>query len=87
MTVKSDLEKAVAAAQSALGTYAQFASSTDDPAAKQMFQQMQQDMQRHVTMLNNRLNYVNANNKLNQQSQATQQAAQNAQHNILTNKK
>ncbi|SNX53829.1 DUF1657 domain-containing protein [Thermoanaerobacterium sp. RBIITD] len=82
MTVKSDIEKAVAAAQSALGTYAQFASSTDDPSAKQMFQQMQQDMQRHVNMLNNRLNYVNSNNKLNQQQQATQQV-----QNILSNKK
>ena len=87
MTVKSDMEKAIAAAQSALGTYAQFASSTDDPAAKQMFQQMQQDMQRHVTMLTNRLNYVNAHNKLNQQSQATQQATQQNQQNVLTNKK
>ncbi|MGB9680092.1 MAG: DUF1657 domain-containing protein [Thermoanaerobacteraceae bacterium] len=86
MTVKSDLEKAAAAAQAALGTYAQFASSTDDPAAKQMFMQMQQDMQRHVTMLNNRLNYVTSNNKLNQQAQATQQASQQ-QSNILTNKK
>jgi len=86
MTVKSDLEKATAAAQAALGTYAQFASSTDDPAAKQMFMQMQQDMQRHVTMLNNRLNYVTSNNKLNQQAQATQQASQQ-QSNILTNKK
>lgn len=82
MTVKSDIEKAVAAAQSALGTYAQFASATDDPAAKQMFQQMQQDMQRHVNMLNNRLNYINSNNKLNQQQQATQQV-----QNVLSNKK
>lgn len=77
MTVKSDIEKAAAAAQSALGTYAQFASSTEDPSAKQMFQQMSQDMQRHVNMLNNRLNYVNSNNKLNQQAQATQSSLSN----------
>jgi len=76
MTVKSDLEKAIAAAQSALGTYAQFATSTEDPSAKQMFQSMQQDMQRHVDMLTNRLNYLNSNNKLNQGQQAqTQQTS------------
>lgn len=73
MTVKSDLEKAIAAAQSALGTYAQFATSTEDPSAKQMFQSMQQDMQRHVDMLTNRLNYLNSNNKLNQGQQAQSQ--------------
>ncbi|MCS3917164.1 rubrerythrin [Caldanaerobacter subterraneus subsp. tengcongensis MB4] len=87
MTVKSDIEKAIASAQAALGTYEQFASATEDPAAKQMFQQMQQDMQRHVTMLTNRLNYLNSNNKLNQQSQPTQQATQQNQQNVLTNKK
>lgn len=66
MTVKSDLQSALAAAQSALGTYAMFCDSTEDPAAKQMFQQMQQDMQRHIDFLNSRLNYLNQNNQLNQ---------------------
>lgn len=74
MTVKSDLEKAVAAAKAAQGTYATFASSTDDPVAKQMFQQMERDMKRHVELLNGRLDYVNMNNSLNQQQQQQMQA-------------
>lgn len=73
MTVKSDLEKAVAQALSTQGTYATFANSTDDPAAKQMFQQMERDMKRHLEILNGRLSYVNENNSLNQQQQQQQQ--------------
>jgi rubrerythrin len=69
MTVKSDIQKAIASAESAKGTYAMFAESTDDVTAKQMFQQMQQDMQRHVDMMNGRLNYLTENNTLYQQQQ------------------
>lgn len=68
MTVKKDLEKAVAAAQSAKGTYAAFASSTDDQSAKTMFQQMSQDMDRHIAQLNSRVSST-AENKLNSQQQ------------------
>ena len=68
MTVKSDLEKAIAAEQAAMGTYAMFAESTDDPAAKQMFQEMQQDALRHIQMLNGRLNYLCENNPLYNQT-------------------
>lgn len=68
MTVKSDLEKAIASEQAAMGTYAMFAESTDDPTAKQMFQQMQQDAQRHIQMLNGRLNYLCENNPMYNQS-------------------
>ena len=64
MTVKSDLEKAIASEQAALGTYAMFADSTDDPTAKQMFEQMQQDAQRHIQMLNGRLSYLCENNPM-----------------------
>lgn len=67
MTVKSDLEKIIAQAQSAQGSYATFANSTDDPVAKQMFQQMERDMKRHAEQLTGRLSYVNMNNGLNQQ--------------------
>jgi hypothetical protein len=83
MTVKSDLEKAKASAQGAMGNYATFSSSTEDPMAKQMFEQMQQDMQRHVDMINNRLNYVNQNNNLNS-GQAPTQGAQNSSVNNLS---
>lgn len=67
MTVQQDLQKAVAAAQSALGTYSTFAQSTQDQTAKQMFQELSSDLQRHVNMLNGRLDYLNQNNSLNQQ--------------------
>lgn len=67
MTVKKDLEKAVAAAQSAQGTYASFATSTDDPSAQTMFEQMANDMERHVSQINFRLNNT-AENKMNNQS-------------------
>ncbi|KLU66538.1 MULTISPECIES: DUF1657 domain-containing protein [Desulfosporosinus] len=65
MTVQADLEKAVAAAQSALGTYETFSTSTLDESAKQMFKEMSSDMQRHVTQLRGRLAYVTQNNSMN----------------------
>ena len=65
MTVQADLEKAVAAAQSALGTYECFSSSTLDETAKQMFKDMSSDMERHVGQLRGRLNYVTQNNTMN----------------------
>lgn len=67
MTVQQDLQKAVAAAQSALGTYSSFAQSTQDQTAKQMYQELSNDAQRHLNMLNGRLNYINQNNGMNQQ--------------------
>ena len=66
MTVQKDLQKAVAAAESAKGTYATFSQSTDDQTAKQMFTQMTQDMDRHISQLNSRLG-VTAQNQLNSQ--------------------
>jgi len=64
MTVQKDLQKAVAAAESAKGTYSAFSQSTDDQTAKQMFTQMSQDMDQHISQLNNRLD-VTAQNTLN----------------------
>ncbi|KLU58775.1 hypothetical protein CEB3_c47920 [Peptococcaceae bacterium CEB3] len=66
MTVQQDLQKAVASAQSSLGTYSVFAESTQDQSAKQMFKDMSKDMQRHVDVLNNRLKYISENNDMNQ---------------------
>lgn len=68
MTVKKDLEKALAAAESAKGTYATFAASTDDQGAQTMFDQMAQDMDRHVAQLNSRISST-AETKLNNQQQ------------------
>ena len=72
MTVKKDLEKAVAAAEAAKGTYSTFASSTDDTTAQQMFGQMAQDMDRHIAQLNSRLS-VASQNPLNDSSSKSQQ--------------
>jgi hypothetical protein len=71
MTVQQDLEKARASALAAQGSYATFASSTQDQTAKQMFQQMEQDMTRHIAQIDSRLAIVqqsslNANNKQRQ---------------------
>jgi bacterioferritin (cytochrome b1) len=55
MPVQSDLQKAIAAAESAKGNYAMFAQSTDDQSAKQMYTQMSQDMDGHISQLQNRL--------------------------------
>ncbi|MHB9146378.1 MAG: DUF1657 domain-containing protein [Symbiobacteriia bacterium] len=83
MTVQSDIQKAVAAAESAKGTYAMFEQATDDKSAQQMFKEMKADMERHVQILNSRLGYVNSNNQLNQQAQQQQQAqAQQAQQQM-----
>ena len=66
MTVKKDLEKAIAAAESAKGTYAAFVSATDDKMAQQMFNQMSQDMDRHIAQLNSRLSQTAENQMQNQ---------------------
>lgn len=69
MTVQSDLQKAIASAESAKGTYAMFAQSTEDKSAKQMFEQLSMDMHRHIEMLNSRLHYLDQNNNLNKKKQ------------------
>lgn len=68
MTVQQDLQKAVAAAQSALGTYSSFALSTQDQSAKQMFQELSKDAQHHVDVLSGRLQYITHNNSMNDQN-------------------
>lgn len=69
MTVQSDLQKAIASAEAAKGTYAMFAQSTEDKSAKQMFEQMSQDMTRHINTLTGRLSYLTQNNNLNKKKQ------------------
>jgi len=68
VTVQKDLQKALAAAESAKGTYASFSAATDDQSAKSMFKQMSQDMDRHIAQLNSRLGVVDQN-QLNNQEQ------------------
>lgn len=67
MTVQQDVQKAIASAESAQGSYLTFANATQDQSAKQMFQSMADDMSRHVEQLKGRLGYLNQNNGLNQQ--------------------
>jgi rubrerythrin len=81
MTVKKDLEKALAAAESAKGTYATFEASTDDNSAKQMFQSMSQDMERHVSNIQSRLSST-AENQLNTSSSTTSTISSNQQENF-----
>jgi rubrerythrin len=64
MTVKSDLEKAVASAESAKGTYLVAAQSTEDATAKQKYEEMAMNIDSHVSYLSSRLDYLNSNNTL-----------------------
>jgi rubrerythrin len=72
VTVQQDMQKAVAAAETAQGSYLTFANSTQDQSAKQMFQSMAQDMQQHIEQLKGRLSYLEQSNPLNQQQQQQQ---------------
>lgn len=67
MTVKSDLQKAIASAEATKGNYAMMAQSTEDQQIKQTFEQMSSDVDRHLQFLNSRLQFLNENNQLNQQ--------------------
>lgn len=66
MTVHSDLQKAVASAQSAKGTYLMAASSTEDTSAKQRYEAMANEMDNHLSYLSSRLQYLNSSNSFNQ---------------------
>ncbi len=69
MTVQSDLKKAIAAAEAAKGTYAMAAEATEDQSAKQKYQEMSADMDKHLEFLSSRGQYLDSNNSLNQQQQ------------------
>jgi len=58
VTVKLDLQKAVAAAESAQGTYLMFAQSTQDQTAKSMYQGMAADVTRHLGQIRDRLSFL-----------------------------
>ena len=69
MTVKSDLQKTMATCESIKGNYALMAESTEDLQAKQMFNDMKVDIEKHIQFLTDRLDYINHNNQLNQKNQ------------------
>jgi D-Tyr-tRNAtyr deacylase len=82
MTVKKDLEKALAAAESAKGTYASFGTATDDKTAQQMFQAMSKDMDQHISNIQSRLS-TTSENQLNSISTSTASATtSNQQENF-----
>lgn len=68
LTVQSDLQKAVAACESAKGTYKVMAQSTEDQSAKQIYTEMSSDLEKHLSYLNGRLSYLTQSNNLNQKS-------------------
>lgn len=65
MTVKSDLEKAIASAESAKGTYMMAAQSTEDQSAKQRYEQMATDINSHISYLSSRVQYLSSSNGMN----------------------
>jgi len=68
MTVQSDLQQAIASCEAAKGSYGMMAQATEDQQAKTMFERMSTDVTNHIQFLNDRLDYLNQNNTLNQQS-------------------
>lgn len=48
MTVQSDLQKAIAACEAAKRTYKVMAQSTEDQSAKQMYNEMSTDLEKHI---------------------------------------
>ncbi|MFZ5824417.1 MAG: DUF1657 domain-containing protein [Bacillota bacterium] len=79
MTVTNEIERAIAMAEAAKGNYLLFATDSEDQKATQVFKQMADDMERHVTILESRLDYLNRNNPLNKQQQGQQQQQQQQQ--------
>ena len=64
MTVQGDLEKAIAYCEATKGSYALMAQSTEEKDAKDTFNAMKADVERHIQFLNNRLEYLKENNDL-----------------------
>ncbi len=67
MTVQSDLQQAIATCEATKGSYSIMAQATEDQQAKSMFERMGKDVESHLQFLNDRLDYLNQNNTLNQQ--------------------
>jgi rubrerythrin len=82
MTVKKDLEKALAAAESAKGTYATFEMSTDDKTAQQMFRNMAQEMDQHISTIQKRLCSTSENQLNSASSNAIGATISNQQENF-----
>lgn len=58
MTVRSEIERAKAIAEAAKGNYLLFSEQTEDRKAREVFQEMAEDMERHSAILTSRLDYL-----------------------------
>lgn len=72
MTVRADLERSIAMAEAAQGNYLLFAVDSEDERARQVFNDMAEDMQRHVKILQSRVEYLKQHNPLNHDDDDTQ---------------
>lgn len=64
MSIQSDFELVIAYCEVTKGNYALMAQSTDDTNAKQTFNSMKDDLDKHIKFLNDRLEYLKQNNEL-----------------------
>lgn len=67
MTVRGDIDRAIAMAEAARGNYLLFATESEDTTAQRVFQDMAGDMERHVKILESRRDYLDQYNQLNAQ--------------------
>jgi rubrerythrin len=58
LTVGDDLQKALSSARTSKDSYQKLVESTPIPATKQIFQDMVNDMQRHIDQLDYRIQTV-----------------------------
>jgi rubrerythrin len=65
MTVRNELDRAIAMAEASKGSYLLFAVDSEDQKATQVFQDMAGDMDRHVQILKSRRDYLDQYNPLN----------------------
>lgn len=64
MTIQGDLERVIAYCEATKGSYSLMAQSTEDNQAKDMFNTMKTDIEKHIQFLNDRLEYLKENNDL-----------------------
>lgn len=64
MTVVREIERAIAMAEASKGSYLLFATDSEDQQANRVFQDMAQDMERHVQILESRREYLTKHNSL-----------------------
>ena len=61
LSEKHDLQRFIIMIEDAKGVYVVMAHKTEDPEAKQMYQELEKDMNKHLKSLQDRLYYLNRN--------------------------